>query len=387
MNVSEFKYMLRKLPWGLLGMLGLVIGGERFVQRHETTFMTPHELDWEAGGRNAEQISPRVEVLCYGDSMLKFGLSPRILEQQLGRSVFSLALLDGKPAASYFLLRRSIESGARPRLVLVDFQPECMYQTPRSLTENRHLKALLDVRESIDLARVFHDPDLVAEIALSRVFPSYKCRTEIRAGVGLALEGRANPNPEENAKVRRNRALNRGGMLLAKMPAYNGDVPPRIAEILFSEGWFNRPEHTSYVRRFMDLAERHHIPVLWVLPPNTPKAQEGKERVGLDGRYTRFLQNVQSRYANLTVVDARRSGFGHEMFVDSVHLDREGATIFSLAMAEVLRPRLDPARSSKPPLARWESVPRALGATTRIALEDVDQSRVKVREAFQNRIR
>jgi hypothetical protein len=381
MSVPVRGPLWRRVPWGLVGMLGLVLAVEAFVQRHESRFMTPLELDWQAGGLNARRASPGVDILCFGDSMLKFGLSPRILEQRLGRSVFSMALLDGKPPASYFLLRRSIESGARPRLILVDFQPECMYQTSQTMVENRHWRALLDVREGLDLARTYRDPDFVGRVVLWRCLPSFKCRTEIREDVKLALSGKASPNPDENAKVRRNRWLNRGGMLLAKAPAYDGEVRQPVADILFSQDWFNRPEQTSYVRKFMALAERHKIPVLWVLPPNTPKAHEGRERVGLNERYTVFLRKVQERYANVTVIDARRSGYAHTLFVDSVHLDREGATIFSLAMAEVIRTILDAKPTIRATADHWVHLPMAHDGSTEIALEDVDQSKAKVRES------
>jgi hypothetical protein len=307
MNVLVRRPAWRKVPWGLAGMLGLLLAVEAFVQRHETQFMTPFELDWKAGALSARRLSPRFDVLCFGDSMLKFGLSPRILEQRLGLSVFSLALLDGKPPASYFLLRRSIESGARPRLILVDFQPECMYQTSETMIENRHWKGLLDVHEGLDLARTYHDPDLVGRVVLWRCLPSYKCRTEIRDGVKLALAGKASPNPDENAKVRRNRWLNRGGMLLAKSPAYDGEVRQPVADILFSQDWFNRPEQTSYVRRFMALAERHQIPVLWVLPPNSPKAHEGRERVGLNELDSQAIATSSLSTQSTSTAKARRS--------------------------------------------------------------------------------
>ena len=79
--------------------------------------------DWAYGGRAASRRAPDAEILCFGDSMIKFGMAPRVLEDRLGRRAFNLALYAGSPTASYFLLRRPLESGAKPAAVLVDFQP------------------------------------------------------------------------------------------------------------------------------------------------------------------------------------------------------------------------------------------------------------------------
>src|SRR5262249_11008886 len=209
--------------------------------RNGPAFMTPHQLDWEVGGRRASRMSRSADVLCFGDSMLKFGLAPRILGEALGCSFDSLALLDGKPAASYFLFRRAIEAGARPGLVLVDFQPECLYQSPESLLANPHWKAPGSFRECLELAWTRHDAGFLARTVVARWLPSYRCREKVNESVRLALAGKPNPNPGENAKIRRNRAINRGGLLLARQPGYRGDVPRGFAETMFTTPWFSRP--------------------------------------------------------------------------------------------------------------------------------------------------
>ncbi len=109
------KPVLFKLPYGLIGMLALVAAFERKVDHAAARFMSWIELDWRIVGRDATTKAVGSDVLILGDSMLKFGVAPRVLEQTTGHSVYSLALLDGKPAASYFLLRRALAAGARRR--------------------------------------------------------------------------------------------------------------------------------------------------------------------------------------------------------------------------------------------------------------------------------
>jgi hypothetical protein len=362
-----------------MGMLALLAGIETLIDTERARFMTPHELDWREGRRVAERDVTNAEVLIFGDSMLKFGLSPMVLESRLGKAAYSLALLDGKPPASYFLFRRALDHGARPRAVLVDFQPECMFQSVGSLMENRHWKGLLSLRECLDLGWTYRDADFFARTALQVMFPSLRCRGEMRAQVLLALKGRPNPNIDENAKVRRNRSTNRGGMLLAKQPTFQGEIPASYdGEVMFSDRWINQPEHTVYVRKFMKLAEDHGIPVFWLLPPNSPKVLALRDEAGLNARYDRFIQAVQYRYSDVRVVDARRAGFDNTLFVDPVHLDRDGATAFTLGVAEILRPFLARPFHKERARARWVTLPPSRGMTVAIALEDVEQSKAAI---------
>lgn len=368
-------------PWALLGMLVLVAACEALVVRHRHVFMTPHEFDWMSSGRNAAKAAPvrRAEVLFFGDSMLKFGLSPRVFEDLLGRSTYSLALLDGKPAASYFLLRRAFEAGARPRILLVDFQPECMYQPWEtdakdsaldSLNENRHWKSLLSVRECLDLSITCRDPEFFARTLIGRLLPTMRSRDLMVVAIRLALEGKPNRQAWKNAKFKRNRTLNQGGLVLAREPSYDGGIENLKKEVMFSRTWFHRPEETVYVRRFLRLAAEHRVPVIWILPPNTPRIQETRDQIGLNSRYDGFIERLQRHYPDLFVVDARRSGYGHSLFVDAVHLDRQGATVLSQDVAELLRPIIEGAM----PTSRWSVVPTYREPARMIALEDVDQS-------------
>ena len=366
-----------RVPTGLLGMLALVVACERFVDRHDMQLMTPHELDWKTAGRTVSSEAPRAEVLCFGDSMLKFGLAPRLLEARLGRPMFSLALLDGKPAASYFLLKRAIDAGARPKLILVDFQPDCLYQSPTSLTDNPHPKSLLSLAEAADLALSCDEPAYFGRTAAARIFPSLRCRVEIRQAVRLAVQGLGGTNPLENAKIARNRTLNRGGLTLAKQPLYDGGVPPKTAEIMLSDQWFGRPEHAKYVRRFFGLAGAHGITAVWVVPPNTPRVEATRLENGQAARYDRFIDRVLHRYPNVTLVDARKSGYDHTVFVDPVHLDRDGATTLSLDVADALASILAGGTSSRTANRRVE-LPHYRKVDSAVVLEDVGQSEARI---------
>lgn len=373
-DMSRGFRILDRAPWGLIGAVVVAMAVESFVDRHPSAFMHSHELDWRAAGREAAGPAvKRAEVLLFGDSMVKFGINPGLLQQRLGRRAHGLALLNGRPGASYFLLKRAIEAGARPKLVVVDYQPECMFEKTPHLLDQREWKGLLTLRECFDLALAHRDPNFLGRSVAARLLPSYRSRGEIGRTVMADLRAEPRPNLSENAKVGRNRAVNRGGMVLAPQPGYQGEVSEQALNVVAAPDWFVRPENVIYVRRFLDLASAHGVPVVWLLPPNVPAVEAERARRGVADRYAEFVRRAQARVPSLKVIDARYSGFGHELFVDAVHLNRHGAAELTRGVADVLAGWLDGGRGQ----ARWATLPPPVGAgaSEAVALEDVDQSR------------
>ena len=66
-----------------------------------------------------------------GDSLAKLGVAPSLVEARSGRSVYNLAVCAGQAPSSYFLLRRVLDSGARPTAILVDFFPRLLQVPPQ----------------------------------------------------------------------------------------------------------------------------------------------------------------------------------------------------------------------------------------------------------------
>jgi len=77
-------------------------------------------IDSPGGGRRTRRVAH--DVLCFGDSQMKFGIAPHVVAARTGRPAYNLAIVGGQPPASYFLLRRALEAGARPSAVLFDLQ-------------------------------------------------------------------------------------------------------------------------------------------------------------------------------------------------------------------------------------------------------------------------
>src|SRR5262249_14595894 len=180
--------------------------------------------------------------------MLKFGIAPRVLEARLGRKVYNLALLDGKPSLSYVLFRRAIAAGARPSALIVDFSPEGLNQSPWHLLTNPHWSALrASPREAWELSWSFHDREFFGHLVVGSVLPSFRCRAQLRDDVLAALRGRCGSNPESNRPLVRNRQINGGGILLAKQPGFRGEVPPQCVGDLLSPEFTIKPENARSV--------------------------------------------------------------------------------------------------------------------------------------------
>src|SRR5690349_13984720 len=107
----------------MLGMLALVAAAELLVARGAERLTTPVCWDWIQAGRAARREARGCRVLAFGDSLIKCGVAPAVIEGRLGGRAHNLAVGGGLPPADYFLLRRALAAGARPRAVLIGHIP------------------------------------------------------------------------------------------------------------------------------------------------------------------------------------------------------------------------------------------------------------------------
>jgi hypothetical protein len=377
MNQPSRKSARAAFPWGLLGMIGLLVTIESFIVCHDLVFSHPWGVDWRQSRRAASRYAPYCQILCFGDSLTKYGVAPRILKDRLGRRVYNLATIAGPPTNSFFLLRQALESGARPEAVLVDFIPHLLSSSPRR-TEQL-LPEVMSLRDCLDLAWTLRDPGLFGSLALARLLPSVKDRFEIRAQILSALRGEATDRRGELLSHVRNWTVNRGAHIVPTGPRVPGDDLP-LAPDLYPPTWRCDPATDSYVHRFLGLAARHGIPVFWLVPPFSPEVQARRAQQGLDDQFSRYLHSVQAGYPNVVVVDGRDAGYDRTVHADPIHLNSTGASAFSLQVAEVLAHHL--AATGGP---RWVDLPRHRDGPVDAAVEDVAQSRLAVQQGALRR--
>jgi len=363
------------VPWGLFGMIGLLVAAEQYVARHELDFTSHIPLDWRMSGRAASGQVAHCKLLCFGDSEVKHAVQSQVIAHRLGRAAYCLAVIGGQPPSSYVLLRRALESGARPAAIVMNAFPSLLACDLR--INERQWPELLTMCECAELAWTARDPRLFVTTMLARVFPSVAARKEMRAATLAALGGFPNGSWQEAAAYQRNWSVNQGAQVVARNPRFSDDVGPIDAHDSKHQ-WKCKPANAAYLERFLALAAAHKIPVFWLMPTISPAWQVRREQTGLDLPYVRFVRSLQARFANLIVVDARHSGYDRTVFLDPAHLDRRGAAVLSADLADIIGRHVARTETHGP---RWIELPAFRDRPIDEPLEDLDQSRVALQLA------
>jgi hypothetical protein len=321
------------LPWGLLGMLGLVAACEQFCAGNEHDLSAAIPAGWRMAARAASGFMGEQGVVCFGDSQVKKGLMPAVLGERLGWPVFNLALTGGQPPSSYYLLRHTLAAGKRPEALVLDAYPGLLAADLR--INIRQWPELLTLTETLELAWQSRDAKLVGFLALTRLFPSLKTREEIRTTFRSALRGE--PNRTRNEVLVQQRAwwLDRGAEPAEPNPRF-ADQAPLLEPLAPGRSWKPKQVNVRYLRKFLALAAEREIPVFWLLHGHSPAWQAQRDALKLEEPYERLVRALQLEFTNLVVVDARRAGFESGLFADPVHLNRSGAELLSAHFAQVL---------------------------------------------------
>jgi hypothetical protein len=367
----------RRWPAGLLGMLAIVAAFESYVAAHGEAFSEFSAADWRLTTRAAHREAREAEILCFGDSLLKFGLLPESIERRTGRKAFNLSVLGGQAASSYYLLRRALEAGARPRAILLDCQDlpsKPIFPDVRGLGLAPHVRCwpeLLGIRDAAELAWTGRDASFFGEILARSLLPSFHARREIRSGLGqLVRKGDTTAWRQHRAQAR-NWGLNRGTLVMApKAKNPTKITPDRMAEP--REEWSPDPVTSEYLRKFLALASGAGIRVFWVIPPTSPEHEGLRVKTGQHAYYSKLAEDLGVEFPGLVVIDGRAPGYGRGVFIDDSHLDRVGAVAFSEDVAEALARGM----SAGGEATRWVALPGFRERPAAGSVEDMDESRL-----------
>jgi hypothetical protein len=357
-----------RCPWGLIGMLALVGTIECCVIRGNLVLAEPRATSWSHTARKLPHAARGADILCFGDSQAKCGMLPSMLQERTGRTAYNLAVVGGSAPSSYFLFRRTLNAGARPSTIVVNFNQELLSHGPGSKARPYPLDHLLDLREMVELCWLARDPDLFAAIALARLLPSFQSRVEARANVRLMLRGEKSDRAGIMLLLFRNWNFNKGAMI---DPKRGFDDSSGISDAdRNSSTWSPDPVNEHYFHAFLDLAARYRIRVVWLLPPVSPGTQIIWEARGDESIFDRYVREQLQRHPHVVVLDGRHSGYEATVFHDRVHVDRDGALALSLAVGNVLaRGGLNPDQG-----ARWVMLPAFQAPTAEVPFEDLRQS-------------
>jgi hypothetical protein len=359
------------VPWGLLGAIVLAIAVEQSLARQPLSFTRPECWDWRISGQVASRTAKQFDVLCLGTSMTQQCLLPRVIKQRTGRRARNLAVCWGQVPRDFFLLRRALDAGAKPRALIIDVHPCCIAFDYRSA--NRFWPEFLGMRECLELSWTARDASFFASTTLAILVPSIRSRLQIRTNIQDSLRDVENNLSNLSRIFLRNLNQNQGAMVQRRRPDYEGTINEYYASILLPDSWGLDPTNVRYLEELLALAASRGITVYWLIPPFAPALQERRVEKGLDAAYTRFVRDFQGKFPNLVILDARYSGYVHTVFNDAAHLDRQGAITLSNDVAEALRRSAvvdDP--------ARWIELPHYRDLTVTAAVEDLGQSEAAV---------
>ena len=320
----------KQIPLGLFGMLAAVLAVEAAIDRHAPEFTATGALDRRTTGRVAAQESAtRSDVLCFGDSLVKFAVQPKVIEARTGRSTYNLALFGGSIPVSHTLLRRALEHGAWPSVIVVDFERQQARRPPRT---RAHPLPLVRTARPARPRRA--DPPgrrrLPPRAARGRAYAGFGPVAARRAEAVVASFGGTTPEGRGSTAILvRNWRRNRGAVANREPSNRTEPIDVAAGADLDATAWRPDPRNVHHLRRFLDLAADRGIPVVWLLPPVTPELQALNDRSASESRYLAFVRRIQADFPDVAVVDARHAGFPLTAFTDPVHLDRQGATVLS----------------------------------------------------------
>ena len=290
-------------PTGLLGMVAIVVAIESSVAARWMVFTESSGLAWPLSVAATRGEAREARILCFGDSLVKHGILPAVLEGRLGEPAYNLALPASTAPAHYFLFRRALRAGASPRAVVVDYMPAMLTGTPPFGLP--YWPGLIGPRDFADLARSWVHADFVAEAAVRCLLPSFQSRWAIRESLAFALRGQTARTVENNLMLRRNWRVHRGAQFTQDNPWWNG-IPSQVEhDRHLSTRFWCHPVNRESIHRLFDHAASRGIRDYWVLPPAAPERQRRRTESGADAKYTQFVREMTASRPNVVTLDAR----------------------------------------------------------------------------------
>jgi Protein of unknown function (DUF1574) len=347
MERTQWRERAGRMPAGALGMLFLVLMVEGFVPRDNLDTLDADDWRYQVSRGEAVRSARGRDVLYFGDSLMEDGILPAVIERRSGLRGYNLAVNGSQPSVSYFLFRKALASGARPRAVVLECHSYLLIPSPEC--KARHLPYLLDALETLSLAWQSRSGTLFAQAMAGRVLPSLRCRGMLRQWVYEAFAGKVHAVRYQMGLILPHWKLHQGAQLVPSRHSDHWDIET-YARDTYPKDWRPDPVNVEYLRRFFALAEANGVRTYWLLPPAHPKVQQAKERSGADAGYEAFVRSFQSQFSKLVVLDGRHAEYEPGVFFDPDHLGRDGAVVLSEGVGDALR--------HDPKSNRWVELPR-----------------------------
>jgi len=355
-------------------MIGLIVVIECFVGRNWLDFSDPVSLSWRFSAEAARTEAAGSQLLCLGDSLVKHGLIPSVIEGESGLRTSNLSAARAPILMTYFLFRRALDAGARPDVIIINAKPAVLIGGPDFNT--RYFQEVLTLRECVELFQITKRSSFMISMLVGRLLPSLRCRLEIRSNLLAALRGETDRLHDINRTLWRNWTVNGGANIADLDSRYEEKVTTEVARRMQTDVFHVDRMNAEAIERLLQLAAKRNIPVFWLLTPLTPGLQAFRDQSGSEAAYERFVRSAQSRYPQtMTVLDARRGAYPPRFFIDSTHLNGRGGIALSRAVATALEAELGQSEPAMVP--RWITLKHSIDHPDVIdlGLEDLEQSK------------
>lgn len=376
MSGTTLARLSRRCPWGLVGMIALILAVEGMINARAMDLFDVDEWAYRWTDHAVSTRAKGAQVLVFGDSLVKLGVVPSIVQERTGKKVFNLALSGSQAPTSYFLLEKALASGLRPEAIVVDFNPPLLRAAPRQYLTR--WGALIGPLEAARLAWWGEDAGLFGEVALGHALPSLRGKATIRANIMGALGGQQSAYTIYNHMGLRNWRQNQGAQLMVGSAAARNLTDKAVADL--REGYYPKwkvdPANVEGVDHFLALASKHKIRVFWVIAPLLPALHDKINQSGIDAEHDAFIRHWQAKYPGVVVVDARKKVAEIDAFWDPQHLSIVGASAFSRTLGDVLRRALTGKLDQT-----WVALPDVQIGPIPPGLENIDESRLAVEAA------
>jgi hypothetical protein len=367
-------------------MVVLIVAIEWFVARNALDFTDPVSLSWRHSALAAQSRVCERDLLFFGDSLIKHALIPPVFAEVSGQRAQNLGAARCPTLMTYFLMRRSLEAGARPRAIVFNAKPAVLIGGP-DFTQ-RYWQEVLTPRELLQLFGMTHGSEFVTSTLVGRVLPSVRSRLEIRSHLLAILQGEAGPLHDINRALWRNWKVNDGANVVLPHSPYDGVLTAQAKKGLHPEIFHAQPSNALAIDQLLKLAQEYGIPVFWLLPPLSPSLQAAREQSGAECAYENFIRGYLSQHPRtLSILDGRSAGYPPAAFADATHLNARGAVALSRSVAEVLAH--EPGGPAAKLESRWITLERWSDrqAELKVPLEDFAASEARIRGLVRDEMR
>jgi hypothetical protein len=312
------------VPVAALAFILCAIAIEVFVQTHHDWVADLAAWQWETKRTLMDEGALDGEVAIFGTSVLFHGIDPTVANVDTdGGKAVNLALNGMMLQHQTQLLRDRLASAHPPSVLLLEFRHVMVERD--SWIRGPYFRLWASFGEFAESRFYYWNPPLALTFATNRSLASFRYReaidnwlTESARRRGLYRETR-DRNQATVEEMRQHRGLVRAVFEDQILRAQERRERP----------WVVNTAGEIWVRRFLDLAEAHQLPVVLLLPPSPPYFVESPGPDGFRAHFDATVSRLRHEYPALEIELFEPFGYGMDDFVDDFHVSRQGRVKFS----------------------------------------------------------